>query len=246
LEGWWITFKKAISSLCRGGAQRGEQPSVGWAPFDELADRYDQWFDSEKGHRIFRVEAECVRDLLVYMPRPWLEVGVGTGRFAAALDIDEGVDPSPAVLSYAAQRGIRTEMGEAEALPYGTDCFGIVLLVVTFCFLRSPARALSECRRVLRREGHLVVGLVPKDSPWGRAYAAKGLQGHPFYSAASFYTCEEAISIAQAAGLVLEDARSCLVEEPDANLREYELPREGIVPGAGFVCMRFKVECGPD
>ena len=54
-------------------------------PFEQFADRYDAWFDRERGHRIFGVEAQCLRALLEGVPRPWLEVGVGTGRFAHAL-----------------------------------------------------------------------------------------------------------------------------------------------------------------
>jgi len=227
----------------RGGmSQRSDQDSVGWAPFEQLADRYDRWFDSEKGGRIFRVEAQCIRDLLVGVSRPWLEVGVGTGRFAAALHVDEGVDPSPAVLMYALRRGIRSEMGEAEALPYEDDYFGVAILIVTICFLQSPVKALSECHRVLRSDGSLVIGLVPKDSPWGEAYATKGLHGHPFYSVATFYTCREMIRMANQTGFFLEDARSCLLKGPRANVERYERPREDIVQGAGFVCMRFKAD----
>jgi ubiquinone/menaquinone biosynthesis C-methylase UbiE len=161
------------------------QHAESWTPFERLAERYDAWFDSEKGRRVFMVEANCIRDLLEEMPRPWLEVGVGTGRFAVALGVDEGVDPSPAVLRRAAQRGIRTRIGRAEEMPFGDGQVGVALLVVTICFLDDPRQAFEECRRVLRRDGYAVVGLVPKDSSWGNAYARKGNEGHPFYSVAT-------------------------------------------------------------
>ena len=134
---------RGLWTMRRRMSKRSNQHAVGWAPFERLADRYDAWFDSDKGRPVFRVEAECIRDLLEEMPRSWLEVGVGTGRFAAALDMDEGVDPSPAVLCCASQRGIRTRIGRAEKLPYKSNRFGVTLLVVTICFLEDPARALS-------------------------------------------------------------------------------------------------------
>jgi ubiquinone/menaquinone biosynthesis C-methylase UbiE len=226
--------------------KRSDQDPVRWVPFERLADRYDAWFDSEKGRRIFRAEAECIRDLLVEMPRPWLEVGVGTGRFAVALDIDEGVDPSPAVLRYASQRGVQTRLGRAEELPYEGNRFGVTLLVVTTCFLDDPAQALRECRRVLREDGYAIVGLVPKDSRWGEAYARKGIEGHPFYSAAQFYTAGEVVGIAEQAGFYLNRATSCLFEGPDRTVERYQRPREGVVADAGFVGLRFGIDNNGD
>jgi ubiquinone/menaquinone biosynthesis C-methylase UbiE len=221
------------------GMQRSEQRSAGWAPFERWTSRYDQWFDSEKGERIFRVEAACMRDLLVDAPRPWLEIGVGTGRFAEVLHVDEGTDPSPAVLGYAAERGIKTHVGEGEDLYYGNNHFGAVLLIVTICFLRDPSRVLSECHRVLKPGGFLLLGLVPKNSSWGQNYMAEGQQGHPFYSAATFYTTAEIVRMCERAGFFLEDSRSCLLETPDSIVTAYGQPEKEIVSGAGFVSMRF-------
>lgn len=220
-------------------APQSGSDSAGHAPFERLADKYDAWFDGEEGRRIFRVEVECIRRLLSGISRPWLEIGVGTGRFAAALGIDEGIDPSGAVLRYSARRGIRTRKGTAEALPYKSGRFGAAVLVVTICFLDDPLRAFSECRRVLLDDGCAVVGLVPKDSPWGRLYALKGKMGHPFYSAARFYTCGQVIEIAEQTGLYLNGATSCLFEHPGEKIISFKNPRDGIVRNAGFIGMRF-------
>jgi len=220
--------------------QGREQHPAAWAPFERLAERYDAWFDSARGRRIFEVEVGCIRDLLEEMPRPWLEVGIGTGRFAAALNVDKGIDPSPAVLKYAAERGIETRIGSAEDLPYGNQRFGITLLVVTICFLDDPARAFGECRRVLRDDGYAIVGLVPKDSSWGEMYTREGSEGHPFYSAAKFYTAREVIRLAERAGFRLNRATSCLFGGPEREVDRYGSPREGMgSKGAGFVAMRF-------
>jgi len=201
---------KKANNIKTGMSQGRDQDPAGWLPFERLADRYDAWFDSERGRRIFRTEVDCTRDLLEEMPRPWLEVGVGTGRFAAALGVDEGTDPSPAVLKYAATRGLQTRLGRAEELPFSGDQFGVVLLVVTICFLENPAQAFGECRRVLRKDGYAIVGLVPKDSSWGEMYARDGSEGHPFYSAAKFYTAREVIRLAERTGFYLNRATSCL------------------------------------
>ncbi len=228
-----------MRAMRQGMSQRSHQPAVGWRPFERLAGRYDAWFDSPTGRRLFRVETRCLRGLLAGAPRPWLEAGVGTGRFAEALGVDEGVDPSRAVLRYAVRRGIKTRRGRAEDLPYADGRFGLVLLVVTICFLDHPGRALAECRRVLTRKGKLVVGLVPRDSLWGKSYACQGARGHPFYAAARFYTAKEVVALAGQAGFALDRAASCLFEQPGHPAPGNPRPRAGIVKNAGFVGLCF-------
>lgn len=129
-------------------------------PFAPLAESYDGWYDAPDGRRLFSEEVTGLRDLLEEAPRPWLEVGVGTGRFAEALHIDEGIEPSETMRRLAANRGVTVRTGRAEALPYDSDSFGEVLLVMSLCFLDDPNAALRECRRILRRDGVLIVGIA--------------------------------------------------------------------------------------
>ena len=63
------------------------------SPFDELASEYDAWFE-EEGKLIFAIEVRAFQEILPYLPKPWLEIGVGSGRFAQALGIETGIDPS--------------------------------------------------------------------------------------------------------------------------------------------------------
>ncbi len=217
--------------------------------FDRFAQRYDAWFESPEGRVLFDLEVSCLRSLIGEPEGRWLEIGVGTGRFAEALGIREGIDPSPAVLRFAEHRGIRTAVASGEDLPWQEATFDGLLLVVTICFLRDPARALRECARVLKPSGRTVVGLVPADSPWGRRYARLGAEGHPFYSEATFYTCDEIVDLARDAGLVLSGARSCLFDPPETSVTDPTI-RDEIAPGAGFVAMDFvhppgKRENGP-
>lgn len=210
-------------------------------PFESLANQYDKWFDSPRGREIFSLEVACLQQLIGNLEGRWLEVGVGTGRFAKALGIKEGIDPAQAVLKIAADRGIKVNLARAEDIPYPAETFDGLLMVVTICFLDNPAEALEECYRILRRQGRLIIGLVPADSPWGRFYAEKGRENHPFYSVAKFYTSQEVIELANKAGLTFYAARSCLFDAPDkigGNLSK-EI-HTGIDPQAGFVAMDFR------
>lgn len=207
-------------------------------PFDKLARRYDRWFDSRRGQAIFDAEVACLRELIPDRAGRWSEVGVGTGRFAEPLGIAEGVDPSLPMLEMAERRGIRTKHGYGEELPYANGSFDGVLMVVTVCFLSDPGTAFEECSRVLKGNGYLVVGLVPADSPWGEFYAHRGRKGHPFYAAARFYTCRQVLELGEAAGFVPDHAMSCLLSPPNARVDCAR--QDGIVPGAGFVGLRFQ------
>lgn len=162
---------------------------------------------------------------------------MGSGRFATSLGISEGVDPSLGMLAIAARRGVHVVRGTAEDLPCQDAMFQGILMVTTLCFLASLQRALSECRRVLSPQGILVVAIIPAESSWGRLYRAKGSEGHPLYSHAKFYMCEQLLRFLAEAGFLFERAVSCLQTPPG----EEAMPglEEGINESAGFVAMRF-------
>jgi len=147
--------------------------------FDLEADRYDSWFESCEGKAIFEIEKNCLRALIQTDTGRWLEVGVGSGRFATSLGISVGVDPSMRMLTIAARRGIHVVRGTGEDLPYQDATFDGILMVTTLCFLTDVKKTLLECHRVLHSRETLVVAIVPAESAWGRLYKAKGGGGHP-------------------------------------------------------------------
>ena len=78
--------------------------------FDAHADKYDAWYDSEAGSAIFAMEVDCLKPLLHKYNKPYLEIGVGSGRFAQVLGIGYGVDPSVVPLHMAESRGIPSRL----------------------------------------------------------------------------------------------------------------------------------------
>jgi SAM-dependent methyltransferase len=77
-----------------------------WETFDRYAERYDRWFDDVPGRSVFPSELAAIELVLNEAQAPTLEVGVGTGRFAAALGVTLGLDPSREVLRIAQRRGV--------------------------------------------------------------------------------------------------------------------------------------------
>jgi SAM-dependent methyltransferase len=206
--------------------------SPDFSPFDELAVEYDAWFNGE-GSLIFFNEVHAFGALLPSLPKPWLEIGVGSGRFAQALGIETGVDPSGKMVEIAKSRGINAFLGRGEEGIFDEQTFGTVFLIVTLCFLDSPQEVLREVNRILMPDGKLVLGLVLKESPWGKLYLKKKSEGHRFYRYARFYECDEVSGLLVQAGFTTERTISTLFQAP-GNVQHVEEPREGCSPDAGF------------
>ena len=200
---------------------------VSWRVFDDLSARYDAWY--ERNAIIYEDELEAVRAL--GLRGLGVEVGVGTGRFAAPLGVPLGIDASERMLRAAALRGVEPVRALAEELPLRGSSVDYVLFVVTLCFLDDPLAALREAARVARPGGSIAACVVPRDSPWGIYYMSRG---GPFYSAAKFYTVDEVSSMMRSAGLVPSRISSTLSRGPlDPPAKE----QPGGDPRAGFVCL---------
>jgi len=213
--------------------------------FERYAARYDAWYEGPVGRGAYRSEVRALAPLLARCPRPWLEVGVGSGRFAQALGVEFGIDPARLPLRMAADRGIRVAQAVGERLPFRDGAFGGVLLVVTLCFVEDPRAVLREAHRVLRAEGGLVVGMILAESPWGAYYREKGRQGHPFYSIARFASRTELEGWLRETGFEILADTSTLFQAPDAPEIREEAPRPGFHPEAGFVGILARRAPGP-
>lgn len=204
--------------------------------FEQEAAGYDAWYDTEAGGMVLSQELDALRPLLTSLPRPWLEVGAGTGRIAAALSVDTGVDLAPAPLALAAGRGVRVAAARAEALPFREATFGAVLFNLVLCFVEDRAAALREARRVLKAGSGVVLGVVLAERPWGRHYQALAAQSHPYYRTARFLTRPDLDALARSTGFAPVRARSAL-HWPPAGPPAAEVAREGDDDCAGFTAV---------
>ncbi len=200
--------------------------------FDRLASDYDAWFEKE-GKLIFDIESRAFKEILPSLDKPWLEIGVGSGRFARALGIEIGIDPSIELLNIARSRGINAIHGRGEDKLFNKESFGTIFIIVTLCFVDSPRAVLRGARRILKPDGKVVLGLVLKESPWGKFYQQKKKQGHRFYGSATFYRHNEVMKLLMQSGFVTERIVSTLFQEP-GNVQHMEEPKEGYSRNAGF------------
>lgn len=201
------------------------------SPFDSLAESYDAWFE-EEGKLIFAIEVKALKKVLTLLPKPWLEVGVGSGRFAQALGIETGIDPSVKLLEMAKRRGITVFQARGEEQFFNKETFGTVFLIVTLCFVDSPV-VLREAHRILKPEGKIVLGLVLRESPWGKFYQVKKQEGHRFYKHTTLYSYQEVERLLTDSGFIIEKVVSILFQKP-SEVKEMENPRERFSVDAGF------------
>ena len=81
--------------------------------------------------------------------------------------------------------------------------------------------------------GKIVLGLVLKESPWGKFYQQKKKQGHRFYKYATFYRYDEVAKLLEQGGFSIEQVISTLFRRPD-KVKGMELPQRGYSSSAGF------------
>ena len=205
--------------------------------FDQQAASYDAWYDAGVGRAVFGEELAALQPLLANLPHPWLEVGVGTGRFAAALGAEYGIDPSLASLSFAARRQVRVAVARGEALPFRPHVFGAVLIITTLCFVADPLAVLAEAGRVVRSDGGIVLGIVPGDGPWGQHYQTLAAAGHVYYQHAQFFDRAELAALLETAGLRPVRTRSALFWAPQEKPPTAGTALEGAGASAGFVAL---------
>ncbi|RLJ70804.1 methyltransferase family protein [Hydrogenivirga caldilitoris] len=205
--------------------------------FEGVSLRYDQWYEKPFGRSAFELELSCLKRLVGNFRRG-LEVGVGTGRFASALGVEFGLDPSFDMLKLARKRGIKCVQGVGEELPFRDRSFDLVLIVVSICFVEEPLRVLKESKRVLNEGGKLILGLIPKESLWAEFYTKKGIEGHPIYRHAKFYSLKDIEVMLSESGFAIGSVTSTLLEEPQD---ERPISNKAIVKGfarnAGFSCI---------
>ena len=100
--------------------------------FNENVEAYEAWYDTYP--EVFQSEVAAIKEQLLKLPENiyGIEVGLGTGRFAKALGIKEGVEPSEEMAKKAMKRGIEIMKGVAEKLPYSDYHFDFILFVLFF------------------------------------------------------------------------------------------------------------------
>jgi len=158
-------------------------------PFEKYSSKYEDWFDRNRfvyQSELFALKAKLPEG------KKGIEIGVGSGQFAAPLNVRIGVDPSEKMREIAIARDILTIGGTAEKLPLRDAEFDFALMVTTICFVDDISAAFSEAYRILKPAGHMIIGFVARDSLIGREYL-KHKDENVFYKYATFYSVNDVV-----------------------------------------------------
>lgn len=203
--------------------------------FNRYPLRYEEWFD--RNHLVYLSEVRAVKELLPEKGRG-VEIGVGSGRFAAPLNIDIGVEPSREMRKIALQKGIEVIDAVAEELPFEDEVFDFVLMITTICFLDDINKAFSEAYRVLKPAGCLIVGFIDKNSLTGEKYH-KNKQKNIFYKDANFRSVDEVVCHLKKSRFKRLSFRQTIFNNLD-EIKILEPVREGCGQGAFVVIKGLK------
>lgn len=140
---------------------------------DAKEQEYDAWYDQHI--KVFYSELAAIKKVLgnVYQEHRSIEIGVGTGRFAQALHITYGADPSRRMLELARERNIICIQAVVEDLPLKDKSLDLALMVTIDPFMTDMQQAFAEVRRILKTDGRMVLGMIDRNSRLGDAYEKK-------------------------------------------------------------------------
>jgi len=162
--------------------------------FDNLVSDYEEWF--EKHPEIYEEEIKTIKVLL---PNGrGMEVGVGTGRFAAPLGINFGIEPSKKMAEVAREKNIEVAEISAEEMNFKEE-FDFILMVTTICFVKNPLKVIENCYKALKNGSYLLMAFVDLDSSLGKFYE-KNKEKSKFYKYATFFTKKDIINLMKKAG----------------------------------------------
>jgi len=204
--------------------------------FDRAAGVYEDWYRGRIGAQVLTAELQGLGALL---PGRGLgvEVGAGTGIFAERLSTGwRGVvcvDPSPGMLSKAAQRNLVSIIAVAEAIPFRSEVLDFAYFVTVIEFLADPLEALMSVRGALKTGASIVTLTINRGSPWGKLYREKAEEGDPIFRQSKLYEMDEVRALHAMASYEYREALSTLTNPPSAEDVGTELvpvdPDNGVV-----------------
>jgi ubiquinone/menaquinone biosynthesis C-methylase UbiE len=194
---------------------------------------YDGWYDAHPA--LYQSELAALKK--VVLSGTGLEIGVGTGRFAAPLGVRFGLDPAINMLRLAKKRGILVVQGLGESLPFRDESFDFVQIVFVIEFVDHPLLFLKEAARTIRRNGALILGFIDPDSPWGKYYERHSPLKESFHPPPP----GEVIKILGGVGLEFQEAYQTLFQPPP-DISNKEEPRSGFGEGGFVVLKAIKIQ----
>lgn len=140
--------------------------------FDDIANYYDQWFETPLGKKIYESEKRAIEVLVEKGDgKLALDLGIGTGLFTQILREKGyrviGVDISEEMLKIARKRGFEVIKHDLNfPLPFEKESFDLVFSMTSIEFLKDPTSLFNEIKRVLKSGGKFLLITLNSLSLW--------------------------------------------------------------------------------
>jgi ubiquinone/menaquinone biosynthesis C-methylase UbiE len=149
------------------------------------AETYDEWYRTPLGSLCDTLEKAAVFALIEAQPSiRALDLSCGTGNYALEFASRGaqvvGLDTSMEMLKVARRKAkqrdlqIRFICADASALPFRGGTFDLVSDILGLEFVASPDAIIREIARVLKSNGHLIIGVLNRFSLWALKRRLKG------------------------------------------------------------------------
>ena len=169
--------------------------------FNIQAEEYEAWF--RKNDQLFASELAALRPLIPDVGEG-IDIGTGTGLFAAEFGIKTGLEPSKDMGKLAIQKGIQLIRAAAEGIPVADGIYDYALMVTADCFLKDVPASFREIRRILRSDGRFIIAFLDRESPLGKIYEEKKKE-HASYRNANFHSALEISDLLELSGFAITD-----------------------------------------
>ncbi len=148
--------------------------------FDDIANKYDLWFETPLGKKVFESEKRAIDGLIENGEgKIALDLGIGTGLFTQILK-DKGfkvigIDISEEMLKIARKRGFEVIKGDLnDPLPFEKESFDFIFSMTSIEFLKNPEKLFFEVKRVLKKNGKFLLVTLNSLSLWALKRRLRG------------------------------------------------------------------------
>jgi ubiquinone/menaquinone biosynthesis C-methylase UbiE len=221
------------------------------ATFDKEADVYDQWYQTQMGAFVDRVETSLALEMIRVQPGMHvLDAGCGTGNFSIKLKElgarVTGVDISREMLRIATEKSTQKQMSidffemDLGSLDFRDETFDAVISMAALEFIEEHETVMEEMYRVLKPGGQLLIGTINRDSAWGELYMSDAYQKNTIFRHATLKSLAD-LTAWRPGNLV--NTGSCLYIPPDAAESDFTDEKEAAAKGevnGGFICAKWK------
>ena len=217
----------------------------------EIAERYDQWYETKLGSFVDEVETKTALDL--YQPQAGeiiLDAGCGTGNFSIKLAqkgcMVTGIDISEEMLKKARCKAKNENLKidfykqNITDINFDNNVFDGVVSMATVEFVPDLDKAYQEMKRVTKPGGKILIGTITRNSAWGKLYQEKAKDEGSVFHHAIFRDPEEFENIDPGNLIAVKD---CLFISPHVSPDKISWAEDKRLVGkvrGGFVCALWK------